>query len=181
MDQPAIKNIKERLSMNREETSSGEAEGIIVRLPKADVEELPQKGRKRRCRSKMMEPLKEIDKITGETIRRNKNFIKEGQWTVVYTDGSCRNNGKDNCVAGLGVYFGPGHVLNKGRMVEGKHQSNNIGEIQAIKLAVKIAIRHSVEIPKLIVRSDSKYTLNMIEQLPSYKKRGWKTTSNKQI
>lgn len=27
----------------------------------------------------------------------------------VYTDGCCRNNGRDNPVAGVGVYWGPDH------------------------------------------------------------------------
>ena len=32
-------------------------------------------------------------------------------YVIVYTDGSCFNNGQKNACAGYGVYFGDNHVL----------------------------------------------------------------------
>ena len=47
-------------------------------------------------------------------------------YTIVYTDGSCQGDGQEGCKAGLGVFWGNGNHLNKGRMVEGIAQTNNI-------------------------------------------------------
>lgn len=39
-------------------------------------------------------------------------FLEDADGFVhVYTDGSCEGNGRDNAVAGLGVYFAEGHPL----------------------------------------------------------------------
>lgn len=38
-------------------------------------------------------------------------FIKEGDFVVVYTDGACENNGQRNAKAGIGVWFDHGHSL----------------------------------------------------------------------
>lgn len=42
----------------------------------------------------------------------NHSFLEDDNgYAHVFTDGSCEGNGKDNAVAGLGVYFGEGHAL----------------------------------------------------------------------
>ena len=33
----------------------------------------------------------------------------------VFTDGACRNNGKQNAIAGIGVYFGENDIRNVSR------------------------------------------------------------------
>jgi ribonuclease HI len=33
----------------------------------------------------------------------------EQGWTVIYTDGACKGNGKESAVAGVGVWFGDSH------------------------------------------------------------------------
>lgn len=39
-------------------------------------------------------------------------FLEDADGFVhVYTDGSCEGNGRDNAIAGLGVYFAEGHPL----------------------------------------------------------------------
>ena len=49
----------------------------------------------------------------------------------VYTDGACLNNGLENAIAGIGIYFGEDDIRNVSRNINGK-QSNNIAELQAI-------------------------------------------------
>lgn len=46
-------------------------------------------------------------KIIPWTQRINSPDIKdESVWDVVYSDGACKNNGKPNAIAGVGVWFG---------------------------------------------------------------------------
>ena len=49
----------------------------------------------------------------------------------VYTDGACSNNGKENAIAGIGIYFGPQDSRNVSQRIEGK-QTNNTAELGAI-------------------------------------------------
>lgn len=58
------------------------------------------------------------------------NSVFEADY-YVYTDGSCINNGKENAIAGIGIYFGENDVRNVSQRVIGK-QSNNTGELGAI-------------------------------------------------
>ncbi|KAF9783300.1 hypothetical protein BJ322DRAFT_1069957 [Thelephora terrestris] len=51
---------------------------------------------------------------------------------VVYTDGSCINNGTDDAIAGSGVWYGPQDTRNLAIRVPGKKQSNQVGELLAI-------------------------------------------------
>lgn len=42
----------------------------------------------------------------------NMEFLLDSEgYVIVYTDGSCFNNGQKNACAGYGVYFGDEHVL----------------------------------------------------------------------
>ena len=49
----------------------------------------------------------------------------------VYTDGACSNNGKDNALAGIGIFFGINDTRNVSKKIEGK-QTNNTAELSAI-------------------------------------------------
>ena len=50
-----------------------------------------------------------IEYLKFKTIEEANNYIKEInnyiEEIVVFTDGSCKNNGKKNARAGIGVYF----------------------------------------------------------------------------
>lgn len=55
----------------------------------------------------------EISDITdhANSSKSSNLFLKEGDFVVVYTDGSCENNGKANARAGIGVWFGDNNPL----------------------------------------------------------------------
>ena len=76
--------------------------------------------------------------------------------TVVYTDGSCINNGTAEAKAGSGIWFGYEDPRNTAVRVPGEEQSNQSGELLAILLAVKKA---PWNIP-LRIRSDSKFAID---------------------
>ncbi|KAI0303268.1 hypothetical protein BC826DRAFT_892925, partial [Russula brevipes] len=55
---------------------------------------------------------------------------------TVYTDGACFNNGKANARCGSGVWFGHNDIRNTALKVPGPEQSNQIGELAAVIIAV---------------------------------------------
>ena len=76
----------------------------------------------------------------------------------VYTDGSCINNGKENAIAGIGIYFGENDVRNVSQRVIGK-QSNNTGELGAIYHLYDIIESDILSGKKIGIVSDSRYAI----------------------
>ncbi|KAH6905948.1 ribonuclease H-like domain-containing protein [Coprinopsis sp. MPI-PUGE-AT-0042] len=78
---------------------------------------------------------------------------------VVYTDGSCFDNGSDEAKAGAGAWFGDDDPRNiAARVPPNVAQSNNSGEIMAILLATR-------ETPcevDLIIKSDSQVAIDAL-------------------
>ncbi|EPQ51945.1 RnaseH-domain-containing protein, partial [Gloeophyllum trabeum ATCC 11539] len=58
---------------------------------------------------------------------------------TIYTDGSCLDNGKANARAGSGIYVRPDHPLNRAIRIPGPEQSNQVGELVAIIVALQTA------------------------------------------
>lgn len=76
----------------------------------------------------------------------------------VYTDGACKNNGKPNAVAGIGVYFGDNDPRNVSERIAGK-QTNNAAELSAIIRALAI-VRGDIEGGRPInLYTDSEYAI----------------------
>ena len=79
----------------------------------------------------------------------------------VYTDGACVNNGQENAMAGMGIYFGDDDPRNVSKRVVGK-QSNNTAELGAIIEAYTI-IKDDVENGKVVtIVSDSIYAIRCV-------------------
>ncbi|XP_075270906.1 ribonuclease H1 isoform X1 [Opisthocomus hoazin] len=90
------------------------------------------------------------------TVSEDK-FSYMGDFAVVYTDGCCSGNGRNRARAGIGVYWGPGHPLNTSERLAGR-QTNQRAEIHAACKAIEQA--KSQNIKKLIIYTDSKFTIN---------------------
>lgn len=78
------------------------------------------------------------------TLEEAQHFHKFGPFGTdeifdycVYTDGSCKQNGKDSAIGGYGIYFGPGDERNVSRRLEGR-VTNNIAELTALIECMKI-------------------------------------------
>ncbi|XP_076188947.1 ribonuclease H1 isoform X2 [Aptenodytes patagonicus] len=98
-----------------------------------------------------------------------------GDFAVVYTDGCCSGNGRNRARAGIGVYWGPGHPLNTSERLPGR-QTNQRAEIHAACKAIEQA--KSQNIKKLIIYTDSKFTINGITSwVDNWKTNGWRTSS----
>ena len=96
---------------------------------------------------------------------------------TVYTDGSCLNNGKVNAQCGSGIWFEEGSEHNRAIRVPGPDQSNQIGELAAIIIALEIVPNF---IP-LTIKTDSRYAMDgLTTHLPSWENQGWINIANKQ-
>jgi ribonuclease HI len=82
--------------------------------------------------------------------------------TIVYTDGSCINNGYPNAEAGIGVYFGVNDSRNVSKKIDSNKKSNNIAELTAIITAYRILKEEIKENKKIVIFSDSMYAIRCI-------------------
>jgi ribonuclease HI len=95
--------------------------------------------------------------------------------TVVYTDGACYNNGKQNAKCGGGIWFGPDDPRNWALRVPENDQSNQIGELAAV-----IATTERVPpFAPLEIVTDSTYVINgLTTYLPAWEDLGWINIKN---
>ena len=77
---------------------------------------------------------------------------------IIFTDGSCINNGKKNAYGGMGVYFGKNDKRNYS-MPQTKIPSNQKGELVAILKALELS-----RLPNVIIYTDSKYSISCVEK-----------------
>ncbi|KAL3318432.1 Ribonuclease H1 [Cichlidogyrus casuarinus] len=99
-------------------------------------------------------------------------------WTVVYTDGSCKGP-QSNRRAGIGIFWGDNHPWNLSKKVVGK-QTNIKAEMDACSEAIEHAL--SKEVPKLIIRTDSEFTMKVVEQwLPKWQRNGFRLANGQEV
>ena len=79
----------------------------------------------------------------------------------VYTDGACSNNGKDNALAGIGIFFGINDNRNISKKIEGK-QTNNTAELSAIIETYYIIENDIINGKKIAIVSDSEYAIKCV-------------------
>ncbi|KFQ20697.1 PREDICTED: ribonuclease H1, partial [Merops nubicus] len=115
------------------------------------------------------------DEVCSAPAVGGDKFSYMGDFAVVYTDGCCSGNGRNRARAGIGVYWGPGHPLNTSERLPGR-QTNQRAEIHAACKAIEQA--KSQNIKKLIIYTDSKFTINGITSwVDNWKTNGWRTSS----
>ena len=94
---------------------------------------------------------------------------------TVFTDGSCLQNGTDNARSGGGVWFADDHPLNRAIRVPGLAQSNQVGELAAVVVALKSAPRNA----DLTIVTDSQYVIRCLtDSLPQWEDSGWPRVPN---
>ena len=99
--------------------------------------------------------------IEGNNIKEKIIEIEDSLFEpdyYVYTDGSCSNNGKENALAGIGIYFGENDIRNVSQKVIGK-QSNNTAELGAILHLYDIIENDILSGKKIGIISDSEYAI----------------------
>jgi ribonuclease HI len=94
----------------------------------------------------------------------------QGEIQIIYTDGSCKDNGKLTVRCGAGVWFDTDDPRNKAIRVPGDEQSNQTGEIAVIVVALLAADPTT----PTEIRSDSMYAINGLNKpLDAWENMGW--------
>ncbi|XP_065224772.1 uncharacterized protein LOC135848723 isoform X2 [Planococcus citri] len=119
----------------------------------------------------------------GVLSSRNKHMnnlqFDDNNYLVVYTDGCCLNNGRNNAQAGVGVWFNFNHPLNLAAPVTGNPTNNN-AEIQAATRAIRIA--SELGLKKIKIRTDSMFLINcMTTWMKNWKKNNWRTADKQPV
>jgi len=106
--------------------------------------------------------------LYGEAVSllaKNKEPIQIDQNThVVYTDGACSNNGKQNAKAGIGVHFSPKNKIKLEDLslrLDIDTPTNNKAELIAIEKALESCFKNNIK-DKIIIFTDSQYSLKCI-------------------
>lgn len=94
----------------------------------------------------------DINKIPGSTLR------DEDGYTLIYCDGTCFKNGQPDAIASVGIYFSDYSFLKYATLPELPLVANNIAEIYAAILALRIL--QLVKINKVHLISDSMYLVD---------------------
>ncbi|EPQ52939.1 RnaseH-domain-containing protein [Gloeophyllum trabeum ATCC 11539] len=99
----------------------------------------------------------------------------EDEHITLYTDGSCEDNGKLTARTGAGIFVAPNHPLNRALRVPGPLQSNQVGELAAIIVALQLVDCFA---PVTII-SDSLYAIEgLTSHLGNWEDKGWINVSN---
>ena len=101
---------------------------------------------------------------------------------VVYTDGSCTQNGKPGARAGVGVFWGSDDARNVARRASGD-QTNNVAELEGIEDALDTILLDDglVRAPVALV-SDSSYSINCLTKwYAGFVRRAWKTAGGDDV
>ncbi|KAI0646200.1 ribonuclease H-like domain-containing protein [Trametes meyenii] len=97
-----------------------------------------------------------------------------GKSWVVYSDGSCRGNGRPGSVAGIGVWWGTNHKWNLAERCPG-NQTNNRAELIAIVRVLETAPKDKYP---LVIKTDSQYSIGCFrEWIATWKRNGWRTAN----
>jgi ribonuclease HI len=97
---------------------------------------------------------------------------------VVYTDGSCLENGTEEAQSGSGIWYGPDHPDNTSLRIPGTNQSNQVAELTAILYVAQ----KTAPFAPLLVKSDSKYAIDGITlNLQQWEEHGWIGVANKEL
>jgi len=86
-----------------------------------------------------------------------KDSKNEKKTLTIYTDGACKNNGKKNAIAGIGVYCE--NVYNISERIEGR-QTNQRAELYAILKALELT--KIDDYSTVYIYTDSLYSINCI-------------------
>jgi len=100
----------------------------------------------------------------------------------IFTDGCCLNNGDKNAKAGIGIWFGIDNPKNISKKLEGEKHTNNRAELFAILTSINILIESKNTDKKIIIYTDSMYSLNSITKwYDNWIKNGWLTSKKQPV
>jgi ribonuclease HI len=98
---------------------------------------------------------------------------------VIFTDGSCYSNGKNDSIAGYGIHFVDDIIPDVAEPLKKKPFTNNRAELMAIKVALQLVFRYErlnkKKFNKITIYTDSNYSLNSLTKwADKWKLNNWK-------
>ena len=110
-------------------------------------------------------------------INIDKNNKIQKKTITIYTDGACKNNGKKNAIAGIGVYSE--NVYNISEKIKGR-QTNQRAELYAILKALELTKIDDYSI--VYIYTDSLYSINCITKwIYGWINNGWLDKKKKPV
>ena len=125
------------------------------------------------------------------------NSMNDMHPSIIYTDGACQGNGKDDARAGVGVFYGKNDPRNISTYLRGKRQTNQRAELTAMKLALEGIANYAWNTTKknkmpastttrkkqvIIIKSDSSYCVEgLSKRLRIWKRDGWLNKKNESV
>jgi ribonuclease HI len=97
---------------------------------------------------------------------------------IIYTDGACRGNGKENTIGAFGIVFMYNEIQKEVKQAF-RNTTNNIMELSAVIQALSML----KEPCSVKVHSDSAYVINAINQkwINNWQKNGWKSSNKEPV
>ncbi|OBZ65039.1 Ribonuclease H [Grifola frondosa] len=115
---------------------------------------------------------------SGRLNLEDEKIVDESNWNVVYSDGSCRGNGKADPIAGIGVWWGQNDPRNLSERCPGG-QTNNRAELIAI---IRILETTPMDGERMLIKTDSQYSMRCVrEWLPTWKRNGWRSAKGEPV
>lgn len=123
-----------------------------------------------------------LDSEPGQVLPVNE-IDNIGNYTVVYTDGCARGNGKIGSYGGIGVWYGDDDSRNISEPLFGTTQTNNRAELTAVVKALEEALKEAKKMDrKVVIRTDSDYTIRSVtEYYLTWERNGYKTSSGQEV
>ena len=110
------------------------------------------------------------DLLNASVLEEQTNKTHPTTELIIYTDGSCVNNGTEEAKAGSRVWYGAQDPQNTAIRVPGKKQSNQIGELVAILHAVKTAPANR----PIRIKSNSEFAIKGLTiYVKDWESKGW--------
>eukprot|EP01117_Protostelium_nocturnum_P008886 TRINITY_DN3187_c0_g1_i3.p1 TRINITY_DN3187_c0_g1~~TRINITY_DN3187_c0_g1_i3.p1 ORF type:complete len:176 (-),score=54.49 TRINITY_DN3187_c0_g1_i3:34-561(-) len=108
---------------------------------------------------------------------------------IIKVDGACRNNGKEEAIASIGVYFGEGDAQNISNVFRDVEPTNQKAELVAgIRALETVYVKVATTKPKwneeeeIVIQSDSEYLVKgMNEWIVNWKKNSFKKSNGKPV
>ncbi|TPX48531.1 hypothetical protein SeMB42_g02948 [Synchytrium endobioticum] len=100
----------------------------------------------------------------------------------IFTDGSCRHNGKTDAQAGIGIWYGKGDQRNRAESLIQGAQTNQRAELWAVIRAVQLTAPSLFAWDTLVIWTDSAYVHKGItEWIKIWEKKSWKNTAGQPV
>ena len=102
-------------------------------------------------------------RFTIEALEDNKLTINQEKF-IIYTDGSCPNNGTSKAKAGIGIHFSernPIILKDVSQELDIQNPSNNVAELYAIYYSLKLLKKNKIDLP-IELFTDSSYCRSIL-------------------